>query len=106
MNRKGPEMGRTGTTGRAPNRLLRRSKAWIFAATLSGILWMPSLAQACAVCFSGRSDETRAAFVSTTAFMTFLPMLLIGGAIWWFRRRVLAMQEAERERALKLVRSD
>jgi len=60
------------------------------------ILLVPGIAQACAVCFSGRSDETRVAFIATTAFLTFLPILLIVGVVWWFRRRVLAMEAEER----------
>ena len=28
--------------------------------------------------------------------MTFLPILVIGGLVWWLRRRALAMQAAER----------
>jgi len=62
---------------------------------VTAILLVPGLAQACAVCFSGRSDETRVAFIATTAFLTFLPILLIVGVVWWFRRRVLAMQAEE-----------
>jgi hypothetical protein len=27
------------------------------------------------------------AFIATTAFMTFLPLLLIGGVVWWLCRR-------------------
>jgi hypothetical protein len=33
-----------------------------------------------------------------TAFMTFLPLGLIGGFVWWLRRRALAMQQIEPRR--------
>jgi hypothetical protein len=52
------------------------------------ILVSPSVAQACAVCFSGRSDEQREAFLITTGFLTFLPLILLGFAVWAFIRRV------------------
>jgi hypothetical protein len=40
----------------------------------------------------GRDEESRTAFLIATAFMTFLPLLLVGGVIAWLWRRV-----AERE---------
>ncbi|MBW2286776.1 MAG: hypothetical protein JRG80_04625 [Deltaproteobacteria bacterium] len=60
------------------------------------ILLSPSLARACAVCFSGRSDEQREAFIITTGFLTFLPLLLLGFAVWAFVRRVRRI-EAEND---------
>jgi len=33
------------------------------------VLLAPQLATACAVCFTGRSDETRVAFLATTGFL-------------------------------------
>jgi hypothetical protein len=83
-----------------------RINAWLATLPLAAILLVPGLAQACAVCFSGRSDETRQAFIGSTAFMTFLPILVVGGVVWWFRRRVLAMQAEERASAARLVRVD
>ncbi len=79
---------------------MKRTVDWVRACWTGGslavILLVPGIAQACAVCFSGRSDETRVAFIATTAFLTFLPILLIVGVVWWFRRRVLAMEAEER----------
>jgi len=59
---------------------------------------LPAEALACAVCFSGRTDETRVAFGISTAGMTLLPLLLIGGTAWWLRRRAreIAAEEAAR----------
>ncbi|GEM_PF-915450 len=59
------------------------------------IVLSPQLANACSVCMTGKDDETRAAFIAMTAFMTFLPIGLIGGLVWWLRRRALAMQSIE-----------
>jgi ABC-type spermidine/putrescine transport system permease subunit II len=50
-------------------------------------LLAPSLAAACAVCFTGRSDETRVAFLATTVLLTALPLAMIGSLVWWLRRR-------------------
>ena len=51
------------------------------------LLVAPRIANACAVCFSGRADETRVAFLATTGFLSALPLLLIGSLVWWLRRR-------------------
>jgi len=53
----------------------------------TAVLLVPRLAAACAVCFTGRADETRVAFIATTGLMTALPLLLIGSLVWWLRRR-------------------
>jgi len=57
-----------------------------------GVLWIPELAQACAVCGAGQDEDTRLAFILTTAFMTFLPLSMMGGALWWLRRRVRGLE--------------
>ncbi len=49
---------------------------------------------ACAVCGVGL-EESRLAFILTTAFLTFLPLMMIGGTIWWLRRRALALAEGD-----------
>ena len=64
------------------------------------ILMSPSFAEACAVCFSGRSDEQREAFLITTGFLTFLPLILLGLAVLAFIRRVRRI-EAEDAAALE-----
>ncbi len=60
------------------------------------IVFAPEIAAACSVCFSGRSDETRVAFIATTALLTALPLLLIGVLVWWLRRRAMQIQQSER----------
>ncbi len=55
----------------------------------------PSVADACSVCSTGREDENRVAFLLTTVFLSALPLAMIGGAIWWFRRRIRAMEKDE-----------
>ena len=51
------------------------------------VLLAPRLAAACAVCFTGRADETRIAFLVTTGMLTPLPILLVGSLVWWLYRR-------------------
>ena len=58
---------------------------------------VPRLTEACSVCSAGREDETRTAFIVTTAGMTALPFILVGGMVWYVRRRFI---EAEKRGAV------
>ena len=51
-------------------------------------LLAPELADACAVCFSG-TEENRDAFNITAAMLTFTPLAMIGGAVFWVRSRYI-----------------
>ena len=59
----------------------------------AAVLFAPQLATACSVCFTGRADETRVAFLVTTGFLTVLPILLVGGLVWWLSRRARQVRE-------------
>ena len=59
----------------------------------------PDVARACSVCSAGRDDETRAAFIATTIALSVLPLALIGGFVWWIRRRVRAIEEPSADRS-------
>jgi hypothetical protein len=72
------------------------------AAISTAVLLVPQLAAACAVCFTGRADETRIAFLATTGLLSALPMLLIGSLVWWLRRRAHHIRD-EHERASAIV---
>jgi hypothetical protein len=54
---------------------------------LLAVLLLPDAADACAVCFQAKTDASRIAFIATTAALTALPLLLIGGFAWWIRGR-------------------
>ena len=56
------------------------------------LILAPEIALACPVCMSGRDDETRAAFILTTLFLTLLPLALIGGVVWWLTRRARSLE--------------
>lgn len=59
-------------------------------------LALPEAASACAACTGGQTEETRYAFLWTTGFLSVLPLGMLGGVVWWLRRRAreLAAREA------------
>jgi len=61
-------------------------------------LFLPRLAPACSVCFSGR-DEARTAYVLTTVLLSLLPLAMVGGFFWWLRARSRALERETRERS-------
>ena len=63
------------------------SRLSILGLALAAFAALPEAAQACAVCFDA-SDENRQAFLITTAFLTLLPLGMVGGAGLWIRHRV------------------
>jgi hypothetical protein len=65
------------------------------AMAATAMLLVPNLATACSVCFTGRADETRVAFIVTTGLLTALPVLLIGSVIWWLRRRAQQIHDEQ-----------
>jgi len=59
----------------------------------AAVLLAPRLSVACAVCFTGRADETRVAFLATTGVLTGLPILMVGTLVWWLCRRARHIRE-------------
>jgi hypothetical protein len=59
----------------------------ILILALVALAALPDAVHACAVCFDA-SDENRQAFLLTTAFLSLLPLGMVGGAGFWLRRRV------------------
>jgi hypothetical protein len=63
------------------------------------ITWLlPGLAAACTVCMGGQEEASRKAFVGTTAFLTFFPLLVLAVGVGWFVRRTLAQEREEETR--------
>jgi high-affinity Fe2+/Pb2+ permease len=87
----------TNPTKNAAKRATR--SAWLVLAAAFGVVLLPAAAQACPVCFSGNGEANRAAFMITTAFLTALPLVMIGGVVWWFRRRFVQMERERTELA-------
>jgi hypothetical protein len=54
------------------------------------------LADSAAACPSCASplEENRQAFVDTTIFLTIVPLMMIGGLIWWIRRKTRELDQA------------
>ena len=65
-----------------------RATRWLAAASALAVVWSPRIGWACSVCTAGRDEANRVAFIATTAFLTFLPLLMIGGVVWWLCVRV------------------
>lgn len=78
----------TARAGRIPVSLLA---AWALVA-------VPRLAAACAVCTSGREDESNTAFLISTIFLSLLPLAGLGTLVFVVWRRLRAL-EAGREPA-------
>lgn len=72
-----------------PRSSLRTLAAACVAALLAAA---PRAAEACAVCGAGRDEENRAAFLLTTAFLSLLPLVMVGGFVWWLRRRARELE--------------
>tara|TARA_Y100001968_G_C19441970_1_gene763045 strand:- start:3539 stop:3709 length:171 start_codon:yes stop_codon:yes gene_type:complete len=53
---------------------------------------LPNLAEACPVCNSVRNESSRIAFLVTTAFLSLLPLGVIGGFVWWLRNAARKVQ--------------
>ena len=51
------------------------------------LAWAADLAYACPSCASPL-EENRQAFVDTTIFLTVVPLLMMGGFVWWLRRKL------------------
>ena len=64
-----------------------------------GLSLLSDVARACPGCASPL-EENRQAFVDTTIFLTVLPLLMIGGLVWWLRRR---LRQAEAEQSIVLA---
>lgn len=66
----------------------RDAFGWLALLALGTVLWLPDVAEACAVCFQTKNDSNRIAFMATTFFLTTLPLALFGTLVWLVRRRI------------------
>jgi hypothetical protein len=66
-------------------------KTCLLALSVLGAL-LPEVAAACAVCTGGSTEEVRYAFLWTTGFLSALPLVLVGGVVWFLRRRMRELE--------------
>lgn len=76
----------------------RRTLALSFAWALSWLI-VPTSALACSVCIAAGNADSTLAYRAMTAFMTFTPMGIVGGVIYWIWRRYKALDELEARHA-------
>lgn len=67
--------------------MTRRSTVFLFTLMLISVFIAPQAVEACPVCFSAK-EGTREAFLLTTAFLTFLPLGMIGTLLFWLRKHL------------------
>lgn len=72
----------------------------------SFLLLAPRVSVACAVCMSGREEASQWAFIGTTIALSLLPLTLVGGVIWWIRRRLRELEAQEAEARLAALRPE
>ena len=68
---------------------MRSALALVVLVTLLAL--MPAVAHACPSCFSG-TEEGREAFFHTFLLLTTLPLLAVGGVIYWLIRRARQLE--------------
>lgn len=61
----------------------------------SVILLSSRVALACAVCSTGREDETNTAFLVSTIFLSLLPLAALGTLVFVLWRRIQRLEEPE-----------
>ena len=68
----------------------------ILSLAVLGLVLGLSRLDACPVCFQSGGEE-RWAFYATTAFLTVLPLSMVGGIVFWLRRRFRQLEEESGE---------
>jgi hypothetical protein len=71
------------------------SRLRIVLVAFAWLLLLPGLAHACPVCFDA-SEETRGAFLATTAFLSILPLGMLAGTGAWLRKLAKRADQEER----------
>ena len=61
---------------------------WLLVLLPLALMALPELAAACAVCGAGvEDDQSRIAYIATTAVLSALPLALFGSFLLWLRRQ-------------------
>ena len=72
----------------------------LFAAGLA--LALPRVAAACAMCTSAQDDAVQLAFAVASLFMTLMPLAVIGGLVFYLRRRAQKLRAEEAAGVIRL----
>jgi hypothetical protein len=65
-------------------------------------LALPALASACDNCLAAQDDAVQAAFAIASVFLSLTPLGLIGGLVWWLRRRSHKLRAEEAAGVIRL----
>ena len=69
---------------------------WLPVLTLLALVAWPELASPCAVCGAGvEDDQSRIAYLVTSAVLSVLPLALFGGFLLWLRHLHRRQRELE-----------
>jgi hypothetical protein len=76
----------------------RSARPFAFAAASALLAAAPRAAEACAVCAPGQGGQGN--FLLGTVLLSTLPLAMVGGLVWYLRRRARAQ---EREQAARVA---
>ena len=79
----------------------RSLKVWIPLLSAAGLA-LPGAAAACAMCTSAQDDAVQAAFAVASLFMTLMPLGVVGGLVWFLRRRAEKLRAEEAAGVVRL----
>ena len=65
-------------------------------------LALPAVASACDNCLAAQDDAIQAAFAIGSIFLSVTPLALIGGFVWWLRRRTEKLRAEEAAGVIRL----
>lgn len=77
--------------------MTRARHALAIALGAAAALALPEVASACPMCLSGQGGGTGKAFAIGSLFLSVLPLAVIGGAVFWLRRRARQLGRVEGE---------
>lgn len=78
--------------------LTRRARALAAPLIVLGLVWAPSVSQACSQCLATRTRANQIAFIATTVFLSVMPLLVVGGIVLWLRKKIREAAAAEPRR--------
>lgn len=70
------------------------SRRWVPLLVLALLAFLPGVAHACPVCFDPR-DQSNGTFLVSTAFLSLVPLGMLGSVGLWLRNRSKKLDEDE-----------